>query len=310
MEIRVLWFEEHQQAINAANATMPQLDRANAHLVHVQTVQEVRDALAGEKCECAVIIHAHGSDAWRDVLAAFSAAPEPIPVVLLLADENEELSQEAVLSGAWHAVPRCHPELFVAALRRCLQHAAASKECSDTHLALRRAEAILEKNQRSMALGLLLGSIAHEINNPLEGMANLLFLAKHSLTDQEKLQKCLDMSEAELHRVSEITKQMLSFHRNSSAAQDVSLAELLDGVLSLFAAKLRERHILVQREYDTAGWMVGHSGELRQAFVNLIANAVDAMECRWTTHLASSRAERQIPSPLRLGRRLRKRYVT
>jgi len=51
-------------------------------------------------------------------------------------------------------------------------------ECTNIHKALQNAEAILEKSQRSIALGVLLGSIAHEINNPLEGISNLLYLAK------------------------------------------------------------------------------------------------------------------------------------
>jgi signal transduction histidine kinase len=85
------------------------------------------------------------------------------------------------------------------------------------------------------------------------------------------------MAEAELSRVSEITKQMLSFHRDTKVPEDVCLTELLDGVLILFAAKLRERQIRIVRQFDCAGSMVAYPGELRQAFVNLISNAIDAM---------------------------------
>ena len=278
MEIKVLWFESQRKPSNVASTLMLQHDGIDINLVHVRTADELSETLKRDGFGCAVIVHEENSASWREVLRALSAAPKPAPVVLLLESEDEDLSREALLAGAWHAVPRESAELSAVALKRALQHAVSSQECVDTHQALKRAEAVLEKNQRSMALGLLLGSIAHEINNPLEGIANLLYLAKRAKTDQETLQVCLDMSEAELNRVSEITKQMLSFHRDTRAPENVSVAELLDGILSLFTAKLREKKISVRRQYDSAGWMLAYPGELRQAFVNLIANALDAME--------------------------------
>ncbi|HLI78208.1 MAG TPA: HAMP domain-containing sensor histidine kinase [Acidobacteriaceae bacterium] len=277
MEIKVLWFESQEKPSDVAGTALLQHDGVEIGLVHVRTLPELRQALEEGAYSCAVVVQDSNSATWRDILGMLSSAADSRPVVLLMDADSEEQSREALLAGAWHAVPRHHRDLCAAALRRTLRHAAASQQCSETTQALKLAEAVLEKNQRSMALGLLLGSIAHEINNPLEGVANLLYLAKRARTDQETLQVCLDMSEAELSRVAEITKQMLSFQRNTVAPQDVSLAELLDGILALFTARLRERKITVRRQYDSAGWMLAYPGELRQAFVNLIANAIDAM---------------------------------
>jgi signal transduction histidine kinase len=278
MEIRALWFERQGTSSDAALAKMLHRDGVDVVIVPMRTLDEVESALTKEDFRCAIVVHEPGSEEWRDVLKAFSAARVAIPVVLLLGAESDKLAREALLCGAWHAVPKHHEALCAAALERSIQHALATEECSAIQQALKRAEEILEKNQRSIALGVLLGSIAHEINNPLEGIANLIYLAQRSVTDPATVQSCLDMSEAELSRVSEITKQMLSFHRGTRAAQVVSVAEMLDGILTLFTAKLRERKITLHRQYDAAGWMEAHAGELRQASVNLIANAIDAME--------------------------------
>jgi signal transduction histidine kinase len=162
-------------------------------------------------------------------------------------------------------------------IRHHVQDAVSAKVVAETQEALAAAERVLQKNQKSIALGVLLGSIAHEINNPLEGIGNLLYLAKRAGAGEDDVLACLDMAEEELNRVSEITKQMLSFHRDAKSPEDFCVTDVLDGILVLFAAKLRERRIRVVRQFYCLGWMVAYPGELRQAFVNLISNAVDAM---------------------------------
>ena len=259
MEIKVLWYESQGDPSDVADSRLLQRGGHEVRLVHVRSTPELRSALAEGKVGCAVVVH-HGADPeWRGVLGLVASALDSVPLVLFLGEDTAELRREALLAGAWHAVPRTHAELCATALSRAIRHAAAAQECSDIHNALKSAEAVLQKNQRSIALGLLLGSIAHEINNPLEGIGNLLYLAKRAKTDPETVQACLDMSETELNRVGEITKQVLSFHREALSPQDISIADVLDGSLTLFAAKLRERQITVDRQYDSAGWMASVS---------------------------------------------------
>ena len=131
--------------------------------------------------------------------------------------------------------------------------------------------------QREVALGRLLGSIAHEINNPLEAIANVLYLSQRSLEHPEKMQRYLAMAEEELHRVGDITKQLLQFHRDSVAPKDVDVSELLESVLTLYKNRLETRQVEVIRQFGAAPSIRAHPGELRQAFSNLIANAIDAM---------------------------------
>ena len=278
MEIKVLWYESQGDPSDVADSPLLQNEGHELQLSHFRSASELRPAIEDGGFGCAVVVHHPADPDWRKVVDLVGTKLSSIPLVLFLGEDTSELRRDALMAGAWHAVPRKHADLCVRALKRSLLHAAASQECAEVHKALKSAEAVLQKNQRSMALGLLLGSIAHEINNPLEGIGNLLYLAKRAKTDPETVQTCLDMSEAELNRVGEITKQVLSFHREASTPQEVSLVDLLDGSLTLFTAKLRERQITIHRQYDSAGWMFAYPGELRQALVNLISNALDAME--------------------------------
>jgi len=142
---------------------------------------------------------------------------------------------------------------------------------------LLRARDLLVSCQKNISIGRLLGSIAHEINNPLEAISNLLYLGQRSLSDEEEVRRCLQMAEEELQRVGEITKQMLHFHRDSKAPQEVSLPEVIESVLVLYQNRLDMQNIQVSKQYHSQSRLVAHPGELRQAFSNFIANAIDAM---------------------------------
>jgi two-component system NtrC family sensor kinase len=142
---------------------------------------------------------------------------------------------------------------------------------------LTQSKDLLLSCQKSIAVGRLLGSIAHEINNPLEAISNLLYLGQRNLSDEEETRKCFQMAEEELQRVGEITKQMLHFHRESKTVQEVLLEDVMESILVLYQNRLDMRSIKVIRQYRSSQRLVAHPGELRQAFSNLIANAIDAM---------------------------------
>lgn len=142
---------------------------------------------------------------------------------------------------------------------------------------LTQARGLLLSCQKSIAVGRLLGSIAHEINNPLEAVTNLLYLGQRNLSDEEETRKCFQMAEDELQRVGEITKHMLQFHRESKTEQKVLLSDVMESILVLYHNRLERRSIKVKREYQSSQRLLAHPGELRQAFSNLVANAIDAM---------------------------------
>jgi PAS domain S-box-containing protein len=143
--------------------------------------------------------------------------------------------------------------------------------------ALHATESMLRRTEKLAAAGRLAASVAHEINNPLEAVGNLLYLALHEEGIPPKPRRYLQMANDELLRVSVIVSQTLGFYRESATPQPVDMAELVNEVLVLYQRKLDMRQIRVTRNMEPAV-VEGIPGELRQVIANLLSNAVDEME--------------------------------
>src|SRR5579862_1265975 len=137
------------------------------------------------------------------------------------------------------------------------------------------SEVALRKSERMALAGQLAASIAHEINNPLEAVTNLLYLINARSTDEDTRQYCT-IAQRELTRVSEISGQTLRFFRKSSKATETDITELLQSLLQLFYPKFGRRNIDVRTEFQQAQRVLAFPNELRQLFANLISNAIDA----------------------------------
>jgi PAS domain S-box-containing protein len=140
----------------------------------------------------------------------------------------------------------------------------------------KQAERVLERQEQMAAIGRLTSSILHEINNPLEAVGNLIFLARHAANPVEAA-GYLKQAEEELGHASQITSQGLQFHRQSSAATSTNVADLLCSVLALFNGRLKETRVHVGLTTVDAPELICFPGEIRQVFVNLISNAIDSM---------------------------------
>ena len=138
-----------------------------------------------------------------------------------------------------------------------------------------RAEEALRRNEKLATAGRLAAVVAHEINNPLEAVTNLLYLARH---DPARQPEYLDQAEREVERVAAFAHQTLGFVRETVAPDTVEVADLLDQVLQLYQRRLQLKHIRVEKQYESGVSLCGYAGELRQLFSNLIINATDAME--------------------------------
>jgi PAS domain S-box-containing protein len=141
----------------------------------------------------------------------------------------------------------------------------------------RRAEEGLRNSEKLAAAGRLAASIAHEINNPLEAVTNLIFLARTAGSPNAEGEKFLAMAEEELRRAAHLTKQTLGFYRDSTFPTHFNVAEVIDDVLSLYAGRIDAKRVQVKKHYVDAAEMQGMPGEIRQATSNLVANALDAM---------------------------------
>ena len=140
----------------------------------------------------------------------------------------------------------------------------------------KRAEEALRKTEKLAATGRLAASIAHEINNPLEAITNLLFLMRNFCELQEPALGYLGMAEHEARRISEITQQTLRFYRQSTLPARANMGELIDSVLTLYHSRLNTLSIQVERDFDAGMDLFCFAGELRQVFANLVANSIDA----------------------------------
>jgi PAS domain S-box-containing protein len=141
----------------------------------------------------------------------------------------------------------------------------------------KRAEDALRKTEKLAAAGRLAASIAHEINNPLEAVTNLLYLLRHQSSLDEQAISYADLAQHEISRVAEMTQQTLRFYRQSTLPVVANVAELLDSVVSLNKGRLHGLQIEVSREIGPNVELYCFSGEMRQLFTNLIGNAIDAM---------------------------------
>src|SRR5580704_8643747 len=141
--------------------------------------------------------------------------------------------------------------------------------------AQRRSEEALRRNEKLATAGRLAAAVAHEINNPLEAVINLIYLARHRPSSQDQY---LEMAEKEVLRVGAIAQQMLGFVRESSSPTPLNVAATLDDVLQLYLRQLNDKHIQVDKRYDDTVEIRGFASELRQLFSNLILNALDALD--------------------------------
>lgn len=141
----------------------------------------------------------------------------------------------------------------------------------------KQTEETLRRSEKLAATGRLAASIAHEINNPLEGVTNLIYLLSHHRSLDAEARRYAEMAQHELTRVSEITQQTLRFYKQSTLPVNVSMSELVQSVLLLYQGKILAAGVTVVTRFREPVTIVGFSGELRQLLANLIGNALDAM---------------------------------
>jgi PAS domain S-box-containing protein len=154
----------------------------------------------------------------------------------------------------------------------------------------RRMQAALVSTEKLAVAGRLAASIAHEIHNPLDSVANLHFLLEQEQDPQQRLEY-LRLAQQELGRTMQISRTMLSLYREPRAPIVLNLRELLEGVLLLLDRRLKHQGIQIEAEIGEALLVEGFPAELRQVFTNLIGNAIDAAGTHGRIRIRMERAD-------------------
>ncbi|MBW2489861.1 MAG: PAS domain S-box protein [Deltaproteobacteria bacterium] len=153
------------------------------------------------------------------------------------------------------------------------------RERLEMERALRRTQEQLLQSEKLAAMGRLTSQIAHELNNPLYGIMNTLELLKTEVSPQSKRRKILEMALSETVRLSELLRKMLSFSKpDQEQRQPVDINTVIDEILLLHEKQLRENDIHIATTFsDGLGRVNASKDQLRQVFLNMVANARDAM---------------------------------
>jgi PAS domain S-box-containing protein len=135
----------------------------------------------------------------------------------------------------------------------------------------------LRKSEKLAAAGRLAATIAHEINNPLEAVTNLLYLLRQSDSWDDKSRWFVAQAEHELARIAHVARQTLGFYRDTSSPRPIDLAKIVEEVVALYLPRIQAKNIRLSRESGELVQVIGFAGEVRQVISNLVANAIDAM---------------------------------
>lgn len=165
------------------------------------------------------------------------------------------------------------------------------------------ADAALVKSEKLAAAGRLAATMAHEINNPLQAVMNLIAILASSPRLEPQDQALAKTAEEELGRIAHLTRQSLSFYRESTSPGPVNLEETVEGVLNIFANRIKVREIIVERLYLSDVPVIrSFAGEIRQVITALLQNAIDAVPRGGTISVRVRKSSRWAESAIAGGR--------
>ncbi|HSZ17682.1 MAG TPA: ATP-binding protein [Terracidiphilus sp.] len=192
-------------------------------------------------------------------------------------DAEVALRERRVWQGNLTQVTRSGREIVVASRKTLNPEGNEILEVNRDITVQLKSEEALRESEKLAAMGRVAGIIAHEINNPLAAITNIFYLLRNHPSLNAEARSYADAAERELTRVSHITRQTLSFYRESKQPTSIRVHELLDDVVELQKRQFQVNKIELQKRYFTASNVTGFPVELRQVFLNLISNAVQAM---------------------------------
>ena len=141
----------------------------------------------------------------------------------------------------------------------------------------KKLQETLKMSERLAATGRLAHTIAHEINNPLEALSNLLYILEQDGASNSVTKSHVQQASLQLDRISQITKQVLAYHRDSKQPIPIRADDLIDGVLAMFRVPILNDRVKLVKRLESSRLICVQPGEMRRAFGNMVVNALDAM---------------------------------
>ena len=142
----------------------------------------------------------------------------------------------------------------------------------------KRVEQLLIQSEKLAATGRMAAAIAHEINNPLESLINVIFLARQHSAPDSRVTQLLLTAEQALERVSHIARQTLGYYKDTGAPSTVHIHELIQNVLTVYNSKMMSSDIAVDSRFNDLQKISVSKGEMLQVFSNVVANSIDSMK--------------------------------
>ncbi len=128
-------------------------------------------------------------------------------------------------------------------------------------------------------------SVAHDLNNPLEVLGNLLYLVEAEPRLTENGRRCLKLAREEIHRIAQLVHSTLDGYHDRPRRQETTLPNLLDEIVELYKSRFDGSGIAVETRYRSDGCFAAFPQQLRRAFSNLLLNAADAVPSGGTIQL-------------------------
>jgi PAS domain S-box-containing protein len=160
-------------------------------------------------------------------------------------------------------------------------------------------ERALRTTERLAAVGRLAATVAHEINNPLEAVTNLVYLAKQ-VAVRDDVQEFLASAEEELERIAQLTKQTLGFYRETKGTSTVHVGSTVESFISVFAPRARNKGISIETEITNDSPIEAVAGEIRQLIGNLVNNSIDAVDSNGQIRIRVAAGQNRGESGVRL----------
>jgi two-component system NtrC family sensor kinase len=154
----------------------------------------------------------------------------------------------------------------------------------------KKAEEALIGSEKLASAARMAAVLAHEINNPLAAVMNLLFLAQTTGETSASVHRYLEMADGELKRIAHITRQTLGFYRESSMPTNFLVVTLLNSALDLLQAKIVSTQVIVEKQCEELLQITANFGELRQVVSNLVLNSLDAIDAGGKVTLRASKS--------------------